>query len=301
MATISKYQTASGVTLYRVRYRTPDRGQTDKRGFKTKRDAEAWAATVEVTKMRGEYVAPALGRVTIGELGPTWLARQQGHMKPSGFRSYESAWRVHVEPRWRNARVADIRYTDVQAWVAELAGKRGPLIVQTAYSVLARILDDAVRDRLLAANPARGVKLPTRGKRQNVYLTAGQLQALAVEAGRYRPLVLLLGTAGLRWGEAAALRVSDVDFLRRRIVLHENAVTVGRRVHVGTLKSGKARTVPLAGFVVDELAATCEGKERDELLWPSQDGGYLGPPSSTDRGCRVPSPGASGPTRRFRG
>jgi hypothetical protein len=87
MATITKYQTASGATLYRVRYRTPDRGQTQKRGFTTKRDAEAFAATVEVAKLRGEYVAPALGKVTVAELGPAWLARQQGHMKPSGFRS----------------------------------------------------------------------------------------------------------------------------------------------------------------------------------------------------------------------
>jgi hypothetical protein len=83
MATISKYQTASGATLYRVRYRTPGRGQTDKRGFKTKRDAEAFANS-EVTKARGEYVAPSLGRVTAGELGLAWLARKRGHMKPSG-------------------------------------------------------------------------------------------------------------------------------------------------------------------------------------------------------------------------
>jgi integrase len=47
---------------------------------------------------------------------------------------------------------------------------------------------------------------------------------------------------------------------------------------VGTLKSGKARTVPLAAFVVDELAATCVGKDRDELVWPSATGGYLPPP-----------------------
>ena len=44
-------------------YRTPERGQTDKRGFKTKRDAEAFAATIEVLKMRGEYVAPTHARV----------------------------------------------------------------------------------------------------------------------------------------------------------------------------------------------------------------------------------------------
>lgn len=282
MATISRYQTSSGTTLYRVRYRTPDRRQTDKRGFKTKRDAELWAAKNEIDKLRGEYVAPALGKITVGELGPGWLARQKGHMKPSGWRSYESAWRVHVEPKWSRVRVSDVAHTDVQAWVSEIAARRGPVIVQTAYSVLARILDDAVRDRRLAANPARGVKLPKRAKRKNTYLTAGQLQALAVEAGRYRSLVLLLGTAGLRWGEAAALRVGDVDFLKRRVVLHQNAVTVGTRVHVGTLKSGDKRTVALAAFVVEELAKTCRGKGHDDLIWSSRSGDYLGPPSSHD-------------------
>lgn len=227
MATIERYETSSGATRYRVRYRTPDRRQTDKRGFKTKRDAEQWAAKNEVDKLRGEYVAPSLGKITVGELGPGWLARRKGHMKPSGFRSYESAWRVHVEPKWGRVRVSDVTHTDVQGWVSELAGRRGPVIVQTAYSVLARVLDDAVKDRRLAANPARGVKLPTRAKRRNIYLTADQLQALAVEAGRYRSLVLLLGTAGLRWGEAAALRVGDVDFLKRKVVLHQNGTCQG--------------------------------------------------------------------------
>lgn len=282
MATISRYETSIGATRYRVRYRTPDHRQTDKRGFTTKRDAEVFAATVEVSKLKGEYVAPALGKITVGELGPGWLKRQQGVMKPSAYHSIESAWRVHVEPRWSKAQLAEIAYSDVQAWITELATKRKATLVITVYSVLARILDDAVRDRRLAANPARGVKLPTRGRHKNVYLTADQLHALAAEAGRYGSLVLLLGTAGLRWGEAAALRVSDIDFLKRRVVLHENAVIVGSKVHVGTLKSGKSRTVVLPAFVADELSKTCRGKGRDELLWPSRSGGHMGPPSSHD-------------------
>lgn len=282
MATISKYQTASGATLYRVRYRTPERNQTDKRGFKTKRDAESFAATVEVEKLTGSYVAPALGKVTVGELGPSWLARQKGVMKPSAFHSVESAWRVHVQPRWGSKAIADITHTGVQGWITELSEKRKGTLVATVYSVLARILDDAVKDRRLANNPARGVKLPARAKRKNVYLTAEQLQALAVESGRYGSLVLLLGTAGPRWGEAAALRVGDIEFLKRRIVLHENAVTVGGDVHVGTLKSGKSRTVVLPKFVVDELAKTCRGKDHGDLIWPARGGGHLGPPSSHD-------------------
>ena len=282
MATISRYQTATGATRYRVRYRTPDHRQTDKRGFTTKRDAEAFANTVEVEKLTGSYVAPALGRVTVGELGPEWLARRKGVMKPSAFHSVESAWRKHVEPRWATTAIADITHTAVQAWVTELSGRRKGTLVATVYSVLARILDDAVKDRRLAVNPARGVRLPAKSKRKNIYLTAEQLRALAVEAGRYGSLVLLLGTAGCRWGEAAALRVGDIEFLKRRIVLHENAVTVGGTVHVGTLKSGKSRTVVLPKFVIDELAATCAGKDHGDLIWPARDGGHLGPPSTHD-------------------
>ncbi|ELR85680.1 phage-related integrase [Mycobacterium sp. H4Y] len=203
-------------------------------------------------------------------------------MKPSGYRSYESAWRVHVEPRWRVAKVADIRYTNVQAWISELSKtkKLSASRVITVYSVFAGILDDAVHDRMLAANPARGITLPRRTKRRNVYLTADQLRRLSIESGRYGSLVLLLGTAGLRWGEAAALRVRDVNFLRRQVVLHENAVAVGGRTHVGTLKTGLSRSVALPGFVVDELAATCAGKDRDELIWPAADGGHLAPPTN---------------------
>jgi integrase len=201
-------------------------------------------------------------------------------MKPSAYRSYENAWRVYVEPRWHAAKVGDIRHTGVQAWIAELSKGLSASRTITVYSVLAGILDDAVRDRMLAANPARGVSLPRRTRRPNVYLTAEQLHRLAVESGRYGSLVLLLGVAGLRWGEAAALRVRDVDFLRRRVLLHENAVAVGGRTHVGTLKTGHHRSVALPAFVVDELAVTCTDKDRDELIWPARDGGYLAPPTN---------------------
>ena len=88
MATIAKYQTSSGATLYRVHYYTPDRGET--RGFKTKRDAEAFAATVEVSKLKGEYVRPALGRAMVGELARDWRARKQSKA-PSHYRMLESA------------------------------------------------------------------------------------------------------------------------------------------------------------------------------------------------------------------
>lgn len=278
MATISKYETSSGATRYRVRYRTPDHRQTDKRGFKTKRDAETFATEVEGRKLRGEYVAPALGKVTVGELGQEWVERQRGHLKPNSWRSIEVSWRVHASPRWSRTPVANVVYSDVQAWVSEMAQRRGPKVVRGAQAVLYGILEDAVRDRRIASNPAHKVKLPPIVKKPNVYLSGEQLHALARESGRYGSLVLLLGTGGLRWGEAAGLRVSDIEFLRRKVLVHQNA-TGGT---VQTLKGGEHRALVLAQYVIDELALTVRGRPRDGLIWPSQTGGYLKSPSTHD-------------------
>jgi len=76
------------------------------------------------------------------------------------------------------------------------------------------------------------------------------------------------------------LTVADINFLRRQVRLHRNAVKVGGKFEVGSLKSNRNRTVVLPAFVADALALDAEGKRRDDLLWPSSSGGYLGPPSS---------------------
>ena len=195
MATIEPYQTSSGATLYAVRYRKPDNKQTGSADSRTKRDAQAFAATVEVSKMRGEYVAPSLGRVTVGELGPAWLDRQRGHMKPSGFRSYESGVAGAMSRHGGRGTPSPTSGSPTcRRGSPSCPAERGPVIVQTAYSVLARILDDAVQDRMLASNPARGVKLPKRPPRRNVYLTAEQLHA----ARRRVRAVSLAGAAARR-------------------------------------------------------------------------------------------------------
>jgi hypothetical protein len=50
--------------------------------------------------------------------------------------------------------------------------------------------------------------------------------------------------------------------MSRRGELHRNAVQVNGGVVVGSLKSNKNRTVVLPAFVMDAVAATCQGKGR---------------------------------------
>jgi integrase len=63
--------------------------------------------------------------------------------------------------------------------------------------------------------------------------------------------VLILAFNGVRWGEAIALTVADVEFLRRRISVHRNAVQVGQT------KGKENRTVPVAASVLSRLAVRC--------------------------------------------
>lgn len=290
MASIKKYSTAKG-DRWRVQFRTPDQRVTQRRGFKTKREAEDFAATTHVSKLRGEYIDPADAQVTIGELGPEWLARRT-HLKPSSRRVEEIAWRVHVAPRWSKVKLVDLRHTAVQTWVSEMGRKitdsdgqvtkpaSGPVTVIRAYNLLAGIVDDAVRDRRLTTNPARGVKLPRKVKPDRAYLTDEQVWALAGEAGPDKaPIVLVLAYCGLRWGELAGLHVADIDTLRRRIHIRRNAVNVGGTVEVGSPKTHELRVVPFPAFLVDPLARACQGKGRDGIVFPTpKTGEYAKPP-----------------------
>ena len=277
------YQTAQG-KRYRVRYRTPDRKQTDKRGFKTKREAELFAATVEVAKAKGEYVAPSLGRITVGELATDWLARKQQSTAPSHYRMLESAYRVHVAPRWATVTISNVDTLGVEAWVTGLGTRgAGATTVLRAYGVLSGILADGVKGKRLAVNPAKGVEnLPRKTAKRHVYLSADDVQRLADESGEHRSLVLTLAYCGIRWGEAVALRVCDVEFLRRRLSVSDNAVQIDTRHAVGPTKGRTARSVPVPDFVLDKLSAQCRDKAPGDLVFPGPDGGYLPRPKSTN-------------------
>lgn len=252
MATIEAYENAAGKTLYRVRYRTPERKQTSKRGFKTKRDAQGFLHDLESSKGKGTFVDPADSRPSVAVLGAEWM-RHQSHLKPSSYRPVESAWRLHVEPVWGARSIGGIRHSDVQAWVTKLTGSHSPTTVIRAYGVLAGILDTAVKDRRLATNPARGVNLPRKTSKRKIYLTHSQVALLAEQAGTNGTLVEVLAYCGLRWGEATALRIRDVDFEQRRFNVHENAVMVNNTIYVGTPKTHVSRSVPYPKFLDAEV------------------------------------------------
>ncbi len=110
-------------------------------------------------------------------------------------------------------------------------------------------------------------RLPTTDRR---YLTHAQLADLAEGCGPHR--LLVLGYTGLRWGEAAAIRVRRVDPLRGRIAVVESVVDVNGQLVFGPPKTHQHRTVVVPRFLREELTQQISGKAPEDLLFSSLTG-----------------------------
>jgi len=117
MGSVTPYDTSSG-RRYRVRYRLPDNSQTDKRGFRTKREADLFLANVKVSKSGGEFVSASQSRITVAEWAEQWLATQV-QIKPSTRNGYESIVGSAIIPKWGATPLAGLTHAGIQKWLAE--------------------------------------------------------------------------------------------------------------------------------------------------------------------------------------
>lgn len=302
MGSVSSYETAKG-RRYRGRWRDVTGAQHEKRGFLTKREAKLHVATVEVSIFRGTYSSPSEARITVGELAVGWLANKEEALKPSSFAPLRTAWRVYVAPRWATTPIGAIRPSAVEQWIRELgrgeavtarirpshAGKpRSHSVVFRGVGILAGILDVAVRDGRITSNPARGAtNLPrNEWKQRRRYLTNDEVFRFARSApDRMRSaLILTLAYTGIRWGEAVALTVNDVDLARRRLDIYRTATEVEGVIHVGAPKSWQARSVPFPAFLNSHLAALSANKNPAELIFAAAGSEFLSRPATAKGG-----------------
>ena len=154
MASVEKRARAGGY-VWRAHYRDPN-GKQRSKSFARKVDAEQFLTTVESSKLTGAYIDPTLSRLNMGEWTTRWLAGQ-AHLKPSTRERYAGIVRAHIEPMWRDVRLADVSHADIQAWVADLTAVRSPATVRKIHRVLSMILMLAVKDGRIARVASRGV------------------------------------------------------------------------------------------------------------------------------------------------
>ena len=175
MGSIEAYDTAKG-RRYRALYHRPDKKQTQKRGFTTKKAAELFLAKTEVSISQGRYLDPSRARVTVAEWLQTWLVAR-GDLRATTRSRVENIIDKHIAPELSSIAIGNLTRLQVQEWASALPG--APATVRKIVNVLSGALRFAVEDERLASNPAERLKLPQLTKTRKRYLSHDQVAALA--------------------------------------------------------------------------------------------------------------------------
>jgi integrase len=264
---------------YRSRYRAPD-GRERSKCFARKIDAERFLSTVESSKLRGDWIDPALGKTRFDEWACAWLESVRPTLKRSTVASYESLLRSRIVPSFGRYRLSSLRPSEIQAWIGDMEAEGlSPSRIRQAHVVVCQVLDAAARDGLVARNAAHGLKLPRVQRREADYFEPSEIERIAEAMPEpYDLLVRVLGKLGLRWGEAAALQRRNVDLLRRRLRVEESLAEIGGRLSVGPTKSHATRSVPLTPSLAKALErhlALHVGATPDASVFTGPQGGPL--------------------------
>jgi integrase len=145
---------------------------------------------------------------------------------------------------------------------------RARRLIRQTYTVLRSVLETAVRDELLATNPAAKAKRPGVPRVEARYLSVAEVGVLleAAKDSRYAPLLRLLVSTGLRRGEALALRWQDVDLTNGVLRVHGTLSRVGGQLVIGEPKTKRSRRdVPLSPATVALLRSVKVGQAGERL------------------------------------
>lgn len=265
---------------YQARYIGPDGAlHTAGKTFDATIDAEGWLVaerklitgdTWTAPKHRGQY-----GKLrTLGPWAEDWLTART--LKPRTRSHYRSLLDRLILPTFATVPVKAITPDAVRSWHTRI-GDATPTQRAHAYSLLRSILADAVADGLLPSNPCH---IRGAGNSKRVHkikpATLPELAALvAAMPERLRTMVLLASWCGMRFGELAELRRSDLDLKAGTIHVRRGVVRAAGEVVIGKPKSDagiRDVAIPphLLPVIREHLAANVNG--RAGLLFPAADG-----------------------------
>ena len=238
---------------WQARYRDADR-KMHSQTFKREGDAKAWLRLIDASVVTGTYVNPDKAKTTVQGFFDEWSPRQ----------IWATGTRTAMNTALKSCTFSDVpmgklRRSHVEQWVKAMdAAGLQPTTIKTRVANVRSVLRAAVRDKVLAEDPSEGVPLPRQRRREHsmsIPTPETVQKALDASPDHFRLFVALCAYAGLRVGEASALQLGDVDFLRRQVHVQrqvQRAAVAG--VEMTPPKAGSERVVFLPDALVEMIA-----------------------------------------------
>ncbi len=261
---------------WQARYRGPDGRERSKR-FDRKVDAENWLTTNGADLVRGTWVDPDAGRVSLKDYSEQWL-EGRNDIRPTTKAKYKSLLALHINPTLGKTSIGKLSPATVRRWLSTLNGSH-PSTGASAYRLLSTICRTAVNDELIARSPCRIKGGSTEHAEERPTATVAELSAAVVSAPeRWRLALLLAGWCQLRRGEILGLQRRDIDSLHATISIDRTFVAVsGGSPIIGPPKTDAGRRIiaipPNVIEALDSHLSRHVGSSKTAWLFPGAGGG----------------------------
>lgn len=220
--------------------------------FAVKAVAERKLLELESAAQRGAWVDPA-SATTVAEWMTVW-ASTLSHGTRTADR-LDGYIRNHIESTpFGGRRLNRVRPSEAQAWVSGRSKVLAPGTLGNLVGYARSAFRAARADSLMVIDPFELITLPSTEEERIVPLLPEQVAAIADKvSARYRAIVVVQAGLGLRVGEALALRLEDIDWMRRVVrVRYQVEPRTSELIDPKTPRS--RRVLPLPDSVAAELS-----------------------------------------------
>jgi integrase len=204
----------NGTTYYAVLYRHG--GRQTSTSFEALHAAQKFMGMIDrvgpAKALASVGCDPALSAMTVAEWVEHYIDHRTGLAK-STLADYRSYLKNDIAETLGAIPLTALTRDDVAKWTQAMAddGRSGKTISNKA-AFLSSALNAAVEIGRITANPAARHRMPRNEGKDMFCMTRAEFDKLVdAVTEHWRPLVEFLVVSGVRWGEATALRPTDID------------------------------------------------------------------------------------------
>lgn len=286
MAQIKKYTKKDGSKAYMFNLYlgtdpvTGKQRRTTRRGFRTMAEAKTALSRLELEVMENGLPTSKRKIMTFEEVYKLWFEQHKATVKESSAYIHNTIIKVQVLPYFGTLRVDKIDTAYCQKQVNRIF--KTLKNYNSAINLIRRIFDYAKVMKQIKTNPMNDVIIPKKRKTLDDtdkpvnFYTKEQLRTFLETLKEHAPYQMyvafrVMAFTGMRKGELAALKWSDVDFENGTISINKTvAFNNAGKFHIQTPKTRKSiRTISIDDTTLNALK-TWKNELRKELFKQGQ-------------------------------
>lgn len=255
---------------------------------KTKREALDQATEAKARTLQGK--AAVSSNMKLSDWADRWMCDYKSALAPRTIAQYKGVIKNQIKPVIGDFKLKDLKQSHVQKMVNELfQNGYSPTIIKHTKQFTHEMLEAAVDDGYLVANPARKIKLPNMPKTKNEKGAFSPEEEQAIID--FSPLfltqkkphvphkigkaIIVLLKSGMRQEELLALFWEDIDFKGNTIHIHQTVTLDGYTpIIVPKTKTHEStRTIPMHPLVRQVLEDMEQTATKSNTVFCKDDGG----------------------------